>query len=77
MRNNWDENLSARVLGRYIASILETNTELSKRVIGILESNCNSDSSKIAETMVAGKDITLESKVKVLQNLLDGIKERL
>lgn len=74
MSNNWDENLSARVLGRDMGKIMKDDPVLMNRILEILNSNINDNhNSKIALLMMTGLDNTLEQKIELLKNLRDGI----
>lgn len=74
MNDKWDENLSARVLGRDMGKIMKTDEVLMKRILDILNSTIEDNhNSKIALLMMSGNDKTLEQKIDVLKNLKDGI----
>lgn len=70
----WDENLSARVLGRDMGKIMKNDESLMNRILDILNSSINDNhNSKIALLMMHGNNKTLEQKIEVLKNLRDGI----
>lgn len=74
MSNNWDENLSARVLGRDMGKIMKNDESLMNKILDILNSNINDNhNSKIALLMMTGNNKTLEQKIEVLKNLRAGI----
>ena len=74
MSNNWDENLSARVLGRDMKKIMKNDESLMNRILDILNLSINDNhNSKIALLMISGPNNTLEQKIEVLKNLRDGI----
>ena len=70
----WDENLSARVLGRDMGKIMKNDEALKSKILDILYSSIKDNhNSKIALLMITGNDKTLEHKIEVLKNLRDGI----
>lgn len=74
MSNKWDENLSARVLGRDIGKIIKQDKSLLNKILEILNSSIDDyHNSQIALLMMSGNDKTLEHKIDVLKNLRDGI----
>jgi len=74
MSDNWDENLSARVLGRDMGKIMKNDETLMNKILGILNSSIKDNhNSRIALLMISGHDNTLEQKIEVLKNLRDGI----
>jgi predicted nucleotidyltransferase len=74
MSNNWDENLSVRVLGRDMGKIMKDDPVLMNKILEILNSNINDNhNSKIALLMLSRLDNTLEQKIELLKNLRDGI----
>ena len=74
MSNNWDENLSARVLGRDMKKIMKNDEALKSKILDILNSSIKDNhNSKIALLMISGPNNTLEQKIEVLKNLRDGI----
>ncbi len=74
MSKGWDENLSARVLGRDMGKIMKNDESLMNKILNILNSSINDNhNSKIALLMMSGNDKTLEQKIDVLKNLRDGI----
>lgn len=78
LQNNWDENLSARVLGRDMGKIIKNDEPLKNKILDILNSSIRDNlESKIALLMISGKDETLENKIEVLKNLRDGILDSL
>jgi len=75
MDNDWNENLSARVLGRDMGIILKNENELKNKILDILDSSINdNEDSKIAQLMTSRKD-TEENKLEVLKNLREGLVE--
>jgi len=74
LKNNWDENLSARVLGRDMGKIMKDDKILQNRILNILNQSIEEDqNSKIALLMMSGNNKTLEQKIEALKNLRDGI----
>lgn len=78
MENGWNENLSARVLGRDMGAIVKVSKELRNKIISILNDNIEGNrTGKIPELMAIRSDATEEGKIKVLEKLLHGIRENL
>lgn len=74
MNDKWDENLSARVLGRDMGKIMKHDETLTNKILDILNSSIEDNhNSKIALIMMSGNNKTLEQKIEVLKNLRDGI----
>lgn len=74
MSQGWNENLSARVLGRDMGKIMKNDPLLMNKILEILNSNINDNhNSKIALLMMTGLDETLEQKIEILKSLRDGI----
>lgn len=74
MSKGWDENLSARVLGRDMGKIIKNDEALMNKILDILNTSIKDNhNSKIALLMMTGHDNTLEQKIEVLKNLRDGI----
>lgn len=74
LSKGWNENLSARVIGRDMGKIMKNDEALKSKILDILNSSIKDNhNSKIALLMMSGHDKTLEQKIDVLKNLRDGI----
>lgn len=72
--NFTEESAASRVLGRHITPILKQNSQLQKRVIGILETALAAgENNNLALKMVEGTDEELETAISLLDTLLKGI----
>ena len=70
------QKAGARVIGREIKTIIESNTGLVKRIIGILTDHINqADESIFSRNMLSGDDFVLSVAIDWLNEILKGITE--
>lgn len=69
------EFISARVIGREIGKILESNLKLKDRIISLLNSDENKNFSMISQTIALHLNNTIENSIKLLQEIVSGIED--
>ncbi len=78
MNNGWNEELSARVLGRDIAAIISEEEIVKKKILEILDENISRGyDSRIVQIMAMSSNKNLEEKLNTINAIKRGILDKI